>query len=374
MKRGISYSLLLLLGIASALRRSPIQQRLVELQSDSSYSCSTPVNRIKQGPGVNFESIAAGTSKFTDSQFPPASSSLYWSGFNNGGRVQSKESSIHWKRLGEIYTEAQLFGDRFSPSDIKQIELADCYWLAGISSVAEYHDRFLDIFQVKEVNTAGIYAARLYFKGLPRTIVVDDYVPMGKWYEKYYAKFAAPGETGDLWGSLMEKVWAKAHGNYQSIEYGWLAESYQALTGYQASLYKNSDFSESEIKAALADGDAKGYILGAGTTTSYYGLGGNHAFSVIGIHTLSSGTTLVHIRNPWSSEGYTGSWRDSSSYWTSSVKNELRAKGVSDEALDGEDDGHFFMPMNEFKSAFYSFTICRYKSHSVVTYVEGSND
>jgi len=64
--------------------------------------------------------------------------------------------------------------------------------------------------------------------------VVDDYVPMTKktYSNTYYARFTQPGEDGDLWGSIMEKVWAKVNGNYQSIEGGFLSESFIALTGF----------------------------------------------------------------------------------------------------------------------------------------------
>jgi len=113
--------------------------------------------------------------------------------------------------------------------------------------------------------------------------------------------------------------------------------------------------------------------MGASTSAAVHGLSQHHAYSVLGIYTLSTGTVLVHMRNPWSSEIYSGSWRDGSSYWTQSVKNQLRAKGVEQGALDGEDDGHFFMPLHEFHSGFNSFTICEYKAGRVATYVEGSN-
>lgn len=46
------------------------------------------------------------------------------------------------------------------------------------------------------------------------------------------------------------------------------------------------------------------------------GLSKSHAYTVIGVHTLSDGTRLVKIRNPWGEEGYKGAWSDNSNKWT----------------------------------------------------------
>jgi len=117
--------------------------------------------------------------------------------------------------------------------------------MAALASVAQKHSRFVDIFQTKARNNAGIYAVRLYLKGLPRIIVVDDYVPVTeKTYNTYKAFFAQPGEDGDFWGPIMEKVWAKVPGNYQSIDgMGLLSEAFLALTGFRSFFYAMSDHS-----------------------------------------------------------------------------------------------------------------------------------
>ena len=42
------------------------------------------------------------------------------------------------------------------------------------------------------------------------------------------------------------------------------------------------------------------------------GLAKSHAYTVIGVNTLSDGTQLVRIRNPWGSEDFKGRWSDGS--------------------------------------------------------------
>jgi hypothetical protein len=42
-----------------------------------------------------------------------------------------------------------------------------------------------------------------------------------------------------------------------------------------------------------------------------YGLVRNHAYAILGVHELSSGEKLIHMRNPWGNEGYNGQYKDS---------------------------------------------------------------
>ena len=58
----------------------------------------------------------------------------------------------------------------------------------------------------------GIYAVNFYTLGVPHTVIVDDYLPLKKSNDKtIYAKVAADGA---IWGPILEKAFAKHHGNY----------------------------------------------------------------------------------------------------------------------------------------------------------------
>ena len=46
------------------------------------------------------------------------------------------------------------------------------------------------------------------------------------------------------------------------------------------------------------------------------GLVNNHAYAVLSTHTLSNGTRIVKMSNPWGYDVYTGNWSDKSSLWT----------------------------------------------------------
>jgi hypothetical protein len=48
--------------------------------------------------------------------------------------------------------------DSIEPSDIKQGDCGDCYFLSGLASLAENPERIKKIFLTQEVNEAGCYA------------------------------------------------------------------------------------------------------------------------------------------------------------------------------------------------------------------------
>jgi len=57
--------------------------------------------------------------------------------------------------------------------------------------------------------------------------------------------------------------------------------------------------------------------MGASTNAAAaHGLRQDHHYSILGIHTLSEGTVLIHMRDPLASETYNGEWKASSSRWT----------------------------------------------------------
>ncbi len=52
--------------------------------------------------------------------------------------------------------------------------------------------------------------------GKPRYVAVDDWIPGGKSYSSY----SQIQQNGDAWPLILEKAFAKIHGNYKIIEGG----------------------------------------------------------------------------------------------------------------------------------------------------------
>ena len=70
-----------------------------------------------------------------------------------------------------------------------------------------------------------------------------------------------------MWGPLLEKAWAKVKGSYENAEAGYVTTGIRALTGAPGfGYYDLSDVSE--IFSLIAEADASGYLIGAGTSGS----------------------------------------------------------------------------------------------------------
>lgn len=75
-------------------------------------------------------------------------------------------------------------------------------------------------------NKAGIYAVRLYSRGVPVIVTVDDYLPTvnGK---LVFAKIP----DGAIWVPILEKAFAKLYGNYEALNYNRISLAIEALLG-----------------------------------------------------------------------------------------------------------------------------------------------
>ena len=49
--------------------------------------------------------------------------------------------------------------------------------------------------------------------------------------------FARPASNGETWVPLVEKAWAKLHGDYASVMYGRTCEAIEDMTGYACSFF-----------------------------------------------------------------------------------------------------------------------------------------
>ena len=56
--------------------------------------------------------------------------------------------------------------------------------------------------------------------GKPRYVAVDDWVPGYKSYGVIYSSYSHVQTDGDTWPLILEKAYAKIHGNYKIIEGG----------------------------------------------------------------------------------------------------------------------------------------------------------
>ena len=95
-----------------------------------------------------------------------------------------------------------------------------------------------------KVNDVGIYQVQLYINGMFRSVVVDDYVPVDK-------DSGQPGfcraKDQEVWAIILEKAWAKLHGNYIKSTRGVPSFASFHLTGVPAENFSHDKFEPAEL-------------------------------------------------------------------------------------------------------------------------------
>lgn len=135
----------------------------------------------------------------------------------------------------------------------------------------------------------------------------------------YFSQCENPNET---WLPLLEKCYAKAHGDYASIEGGFTGEGIEDLTGGVTTEIYTSDILDREAfwKDELMQVN-KEFLFGCSTGIWGRGLGNRkgivelHAYSVMRAVEIE-GKRLVLLKNPWGKGEWKGPWSDGSKEWT----------------------------------------------------------
>jgi len=149
--------------------------------------------------------------------------------------LQQAESLIEWRRAKTAISGAKLWGTSgaLTTDDIEQGYIGNCWVLAGASALAEIPSRLEKVFlnTENELNAAGIYAVNFYTLGVPHTVIVDDMLPLRNWNNGYNTLFAHISDDNAMWMPILEKAFAKYHGNYQHLIAGNPHISARTLSG-----------------------------------------------------------------------------------------------------------------------------------------------
>ena len=121
------------------------------------------------------------------------------------------------------------------------------------------------VFINTETNANGIYGVDFYTLGVPHTVIVDDLLPLSASGDGTHAtQLAAIGADGSLWGPILEKAFAKYHGNWLHIEGGVPAMATKTIYGAPAKYIDHTmEWGENipaatiwkEVSAAVGRGD-----------------------------------------------------------------------------------------------------------------------
>lgn len=201
-----------------------------------------------------------------------------------------------------LFINRPLWVDGPRYNDIAQGQVGDCYFLAGLSAMADTDPALLR--QSVAALGDGTYAVRFYRNGSEVYYRVDAQLPtLGT--APAYAKLS---KTGELWVALEEKAFAMfrygqyGYTGYQYIAGGSLQEPYVAVLGATYSTLYGSgsaDVLAQSVASALADGHA---VSAGSDNVSGSPIVAAHAYAVRS-STLENGVWFVTVYNPWGFDG-----------------------------------------------------------------------
>ncbi len=196
-----------------------------------------------------------------------------------------------------------LFNDgRVYYNDIGQGYLGDCYFLAGLASLASMQPE--TILQSIAPMGDGTYGVRFYNdNGVPQYLRIDGDIPASGGYPKY-ANF---GTGGDTWAMLLEKAYAlfrvPGQNTYSSLYGGIGYEAFTTLTGLGSGFLKNSlPNSDADYYNCLQSQLSTGHAI----TLVSSGVGDiivpEHVYSLQSVKTIN-GVMYATVYNPWRHDG-----------------------------------------------------------------------
>ncbi|ERS94919.1 hypothetical protein HMPREF1624_08630 [Sporothrix schenckii ATCC 58251] len=274
--------------------------------------------------------------------------------FVKNGRERSEDTSERSEDSG------------FSSSDVQQGRVGDCWWIAAVATMAHRTDLMRRVCVARD-ERCGVYGFVFVRDGAWTPVVVDDqlYVRHANFRAETYdasgqrardhrqrfqrgseaLSFARCADANETWLPLLEKAFAKAHGDYGALAGGWCSEGMEDLTGgvsttIPASRVLDKDRLWRELAGEAGEmGDDGGgrnsdfvfglSVMGCGCVrANHNGLAVNHCYSVLRaveapLEDGAATVRLVQIRNPWGHRNeathmgaWHGPWADGAKEWT----------------------------------------------------------
>lgn len=234
-----------------------------------------------------------------------------------------------------------------SPVLIKQEIVSDCSFVSALCVASNYERRFRKqlvskiLFPQNEkgvpiFNPGGQYIVKLWFNGIPRKVVVDDYLPVGQG-NRLLCSYSSMEE---LWVSIVEKAYMKVNGGYDfpgstsAIDLyaltGWIPEVHQlCLLDDESKLRKTwkemlDAHNRGDVLITVATGDL------SEDEVEKFGVVPTHGYAVLNLVEVY-GKRLLQVKNPWSSVRWKGRYSPfDKQNWTPELRKALNYDQVKD--------------------------------------------
>ncbi|TFK77479.1 cysteine proteinase [Pluteus cervinus] len=256
------------------------------------------------------------------------------------------------RRVSQIFDNPQFFIDGANSNDMVQGAIGDCWLVAALSTMTT-SPGLVEKFCVARDEGVGVYGFIFFRNKHWVNVIIDDllFISIPKYEELSQAEkelyhedkdffnkaarkgtktlyFARSGTPGETWVPLIEKAYAKLHGDYRSLSGGRAAEAVEDLTGGVSSFISTKDifnpdkFWNEELLKVHEDRLFGCSFRSLDTTRSgswippdVNGLIGSHAYSILRA-VETRGKRFLVIRNPWGKSEWTGRWSDGAKEWT----------------------------------------------------------
>ncbi|KAI1432678.1 cysteine proteinase [Xylaria sp. CBS 124048] len=304
------------------------------------------------------------------------------------GKVQETPSDFKpesVKRVPDIFDTPRFFIDGPAANDVRQGRNGDCWLLAALCTLSNMPS-LVERVCVARDEQVGVYGFVFHRDGEWISVIIDDKLFLTRpdfdevtferviWeqneridsedqYRRAYQSgsgalyFAKCDNSDETWLPLLEKAYAKAHGDYQAIEGGHTGEGIEDLTGgvttelFTTDILDQEYFWREELMKVNED-----FLFGCWTGVWGQGWGDRkgivegHAYSVMRAVEVD-GHRLVLLKNPWGMTEWKGPWSDGSKEWTAEWLTKLDHRFG--------DDGNFWISYKDLLRKYQAFNRTR---------------
>ncbi|KAM0255054.1 hypothetical protein ACHAQJ_006132 [Trichoderma viride] len=285
------------------------------------------------------------------------------------------------KRVVDIFDKPQFYIDGPTANDVRQGRDGDCWLMSALCTLSNKKG-LIEKLCVAHDQDVGVYGFVFFRDGEWISEIVDDFLYLTKsdydekhWervlfdeleranpeeaYRKvyqsnssalYFAQCQHPLET---WLPLLEKCYAKAHGDYAAIEGGYGGEGIEDLTGGVTSEIFTTDILDKEYfwKEELLKVN-QDFLFGC--STGVWGVNWGERKGILELHSYSiqkaveiNGKRLLRLKNPWGKGEWKGPWSDGSKEWTAEWLEKLDHRFG--------DDGDFWIAYEDLLQKYQAF-------------------
>jgi hypothetical protein len=190
-------------------------------------------------------------------------------------------------------------GSKVATHDFEQGSIGDNYFLTVLAALSERGQMIPNMFHQKKYTHEGIFALKVFVKGRPEDVTVDDLFPT---YNNQPA-FAKPTSDGGWWLPLLEKAYAKVHINYEMTSSGSHAEAARFLTGAPAREFETSYQSVDEMWISLSMNLKQNFVITAACFVEHSGLLPGQGYIAKDVVKFKKAdgkqVRLLKMKNPW---------------------------------------------------------------------------